>query len=127
MEILRHLSKRGSTWPEASSAAIRDLQARMTDHPIQNASRDTLSGEIGNNALIESSHTGFLPSSARHDPLYSDEAPLGTMNESTTATNSNQELNQAHTEKGSDLGFDSSYWEACVAPEHKRLEMPHPL
>ncbi|KAJ4371457.1 hypothetical protein N0V83_004674 [Neocucurbitaria cava] len=30
-EILQHLSRRGSAWPEASAAAIRDLRAKMVN------------------------------------------------------------------------------------------------
>ncbi|KAI8935171.1 hypothetical protein NX059_007764 [Plenodomus lindquistii] len=31
LQLLEHFSRRGSVWPEASSAAIRDLLVRMTD------------------------------------------------------------------------------------------------
>jgi hypothetical protein len=35
IEVLQHLARRGSAWPEASSAAIRDLLARMTHHSTE--------------------------------------------------------------------------------------------
>jgi hypothetical protein len=35
LDILQHLGRRGSTWPEASSAAIRDLRARILHKPVQ--------------------------------------------------------------------------------------------
>jgi hypothetical protein len=39
LDILQHLALRGSAWPEASSAAIRDLRARMLSKPAQNLSK----------------------------------------------------------------------------------------
>ncbi|KAL1801419.1 hypothetical protein ACET3X_001761 [Alternaria dauci] len=33
LDILQHLARRGSAWPEASSAAIRDLRARILHKP----------------------------------------------------------------------------------------------
>ncbi|KAH6529959.1 hypothetical protein HBI07_172370 [Parastagonospora nodorum] len=38
--VLQHLARRGSAWPEASAAAIRDLRSRMMRHPIDNAKED---------------------------------------------------------------------------------------
>lgn len=35
--VLQHLAGRGSAWPEASAAAIRDLRSRMMRRPIDNS------------------------------------------------------------------------------------------
>jgi hypothetical protein len=40
VETLQHLSGRGSAWPEASSAAIRDLLSRMTPRSTEEAGTD---------------------------------------------------------------------------------------
>ena len=74
--------------------------------------------EISNNALIESSRTDFLPSSARKDPPHSNEASLGITNKSATGIDSNPELTQSLMERVPDLGFDSSYWDAMATEFH---------
>lgn len=89
----------------------------MTERPTQDATGNNLSIELGNNTLIQSSSTDFLPSSARHDPLRSGEAPLVITNESATAPNPNSELTQSRVEKEPNLGFDSSNWDAYMATE----------
>lgn len=94
----------------------------MTDRLLQNARRDTLSGEINNTALSELPHTGFLPSSTPYDPLYLVEVPLGMENESATAINSSSDITQVPTEKGPDHSFDSSYWDVCMATEFNDFE-----
>jgi hypothetical protein len=40
IEVLQHLARRGSAWPEASAAAIRDLRSRMMRHTINTPKRD---------------------------------------------------------------------------------------
>ena len=40
VETLRHLSRRGSAWPEASSAAIRDLLSRTIPRSSEKAGTD---------------------------------------------------------------------------------------
>lgn len=37
--VLQHLARRGSAWPEASAAAIRDLRSRMMRRPVDNAKK----------------------------------------------------------------------------------------
>ena len=43
LHILQHLSRRGSAWPEASSAAIRKLCVRMRHMPASGSGRESQS------------------------------------------------------------------------------------
>lgn len=56
--MLQHLARRGSAWPEASAAAIRDLQSRMIERQgaMIQISRDTTDDVIPSSYSHNQSH-----------------------------------------------------------------------
>jgi hypothetical protein len=110
LEILQHLSLRGSAWPEASSAAIRDLRARMACQTNQTANETTSSGDTNDNVVTSMSHTAIPASSIQNNSLPTDKTSGESREDQDGVTNSGFEPLGEAAGVGPTFGVDSSYW-----------------
>ncbi|CAO2655831.1 Nn.00g046340.m01.CDS01 [Neocucurbitaria sp. VM-36] len=76
LEILQHLSRRGSAWPEASAAAIRDLRARMInrDAAAQTQHQSGINPTFTDGDDLPLSHD--FPKPSPHNASFPIEAPI---------------------------------------------------
>ena len=129
LDVLQHLARRGSAWPEASSAAIRDLRARMLRKPAQalvrhgtEVSGDSSITDQGESSLRSVLHEPLLPASndalvqdgnqmpnaavPHHEPWYK---PYNAAFDFTATSNLTQDTNG--------LGENDSYWNVFLGAE----------
>lgn len=117
LQILEHLSQRGSAWPEASSAAIRDLRARMSYQTTQDASAVSLSDYTGEDGVTSISCNDFPTSSIQHDPIHPDKISRGTVEDQERAANPDSELLAGSGGVEPIFGIDDSYWNTYMTME----------
>jgi hypothetical protein len=93
--VLQHLARRGSAWPEASAAAIRDLRNRMTRIPTNG--RNNLAGHSDQQARASPTPIDQPALSSTGIPNANDDASFGVSSVS-------QPQNQAPIEVSSAWG-----------------------
>ncbi|EUC43243.1 hypothetical protein COCMIDRAFT_38777 [Bipolaris oryzae ATCC 44560] len=117
LQILEHLSQRGSAWPEASSAAIRDLRARMSYQTTRYASAVAPSGDMGEDGVTGTSYNVSQTSSIQHDPLHLDKNSRGTADNQELAANPDSELLAGSGGVEPTFGMDDNYWNTYMTME----------
>lgn len=117
MQILEHLSQRGSAWPEASSAAIRDLRARMSYQTNQDVIAVAPSDYTGEHGVTSTSCNALPISSIQYDPIHPYKTPRGTAEDQERVANPDSGLLAGSGGVEPIFGIDDSYWNTYMAME----------
>ncbi|KAF9700409.1 hypothetical protein EKO04_001499 [Ascochyta lentis] len=99
LDILHHLSRRGSVWPEASATAVRELRDRITQRPSRSSvanQSSLISSETGVRSSQEANTQGLSHYTSSSGVNALSNVPLNELGHAKSSTGLSQDRSSSH-------------------------------